>query len=68
MLVGVPKEVKTQEYRVGLAPGSVRELVHHGHSLLKPARDWAPVLAMRPIWELAPPSPAMPPKYLPRRT
>src|ERR1700761_9300272 len=31
MLIGVPKEVKTHEYRVGLVPGSVRELVHHGH-------------------------------------
>ena len=34
MLIGVPKEVKTQEYRVGLVPGSARELVHHGHSVL----------------------------------
>ena len=34
MLVGVPKEIKTHEYRVGLVPGSVRELVHHGHSVL----------------------------------
>ena len=34
MLVGVPKEVKTQEYRVGLVPASVRELVHHGHKVL----------------------------------
>ncbi len=34
MLIGVPKEVKTQEYRVGLVPGSVRELVHHGHRVL----------------------------------
>ena len=34
MLIGVPKEIKTQEYRVGLVPGSVRELVHHGHSVL----------------------------------
>jgi alanine dehydrogenase len=33
MLVGVPKEVKTHEYRVGLVPGSVRELVHHGHEV-----------------------------------
>ncbi len=33
MLIGVPKEVKTQEYRVGLVPGSVRELVHHSHSV-----------------------------------
>ena len=34
MLIGVPKEVKTHEYRVGLTPGSVRELVHHGHKVL----------------------------------
>src|ERR1051326_7002937 len=34
MLSGVPKEVKTHEYRVGLVPGSVRELVHHGHKVI----------------------------------
>lgn len=34
MLVGVPKEVKSEEYRVGLVPGSVRELVHHGHKVM----------------------------------
>ena len=34
MLIGVPKEVKTHEYRVGLTPGSVRELVHHGHKVV----------------------------------
>ena len=34
MLVGVPKEIKTHEYRVGLVPGSVRELIHHGHKVL----------------------------------
>jgi alanine dehydrogenase len=34
MLVGVPKEVKSHEYRVGLVPGSVRELVHHGHKVV----------------------------------
>jgi alanine dehydrogenase len=34
MLIGVPKEVKTHEYRVGLTPGSVRELAHHGHEVL----------------------------------
>ncbi len=34
MLVGVPKEIKTQEYRVGLVPASVRELTHHGHEVL----------------------------------
>jgi alanine dehydrogenase len=34
MLIGVPKEVKTHEYRVGLVPGSVRELTHHGHKVV----------------------------------
>src|SRR6185312_9141662 len=34
MQVGVPKEIKTHEYRVGLVPGSVRELVHHGHKVV----------------------------------
>ncbi len=34
MLVGVPKEVKNHEYRVGLTPTSVRELVHHGHQVM----------------------------------
>ena len=33
MLIGVPKEIKNHEYRVGLTPGSVRELVHHGHTV-----------------------------------
>jgi alanine dehydrogenase len=34
MRIGVPKEVKTHEYRVGLVPGSVREAVHHGHEVV----------------------------------
>ena len=34
MPIGVPKETKTHEYRVGLVPGSVRELVHHGHEIV----------------------------------
>jgi len=34
MLIGVPREVKTHEYRVGLVPASVRELVHHGHKVV----------------------------------
>ncbi len=34
MLVGVPKEIKVHEYRVGLVPASVRELVHRGHKVL----------------------------------
>lgn len=34
MLIGVPKEIKTHEYRVGLVPSSVRELIHNGHQVL----------------------------------
>ena len=34
MLIGVPKEVKTHEYRVGMVPGNVREAVHHGHQVV----------------------------------
>ncbi|MDR6673667.1 alanine dehydrogenase [Xanthomonas sp. 1678] len=34
MLVGVPKEIKNHEYRIGLTPAGVRELVLHGHQVL----------------------------------
>ena len=34
MLVGVPKEIKNHEYRVGLTPSSVRELLAAGHQVL----------------------------------
>jgi alanine dehydrogenase len=34
MRIGVPKEIKDHEYRVGLTPQSVAELVHHGHEVL----------------------------------
>ncbi|MBO67749.1 MAG: alanine dehydrogenase [Acidiferrobacteraceae bacterium] len=33
MQIGVPKEIKNHEYRVGLAPASVYELVAHGHAV-----------------------------------
>ncbi len=33
MLIGVPKEIKNHEYRVGLVPSSVRELKTHGHEV-----------------------------------
>ncbi|HEX4767024.1 MAG TPA: alanine dehydrogenase [Lichenihabitans sp.] len=33
MRIGVPKEIKDNEFRVGLIPSSVAELVHHGHSV-----------------------------------
>ena len=34
MLIGVPKEIKNHEYRVGMAPASVREAVKHKHQVL----------------------------------
>ena len=34
MLIGVPKEIKTREYRVGMTPAGVRALVAHGHSVV----------------------------------
>jgi alanine dehydrogenase len=34
MLIGVPKEIKNNEFRVGLVPSSVRELVGNGHQVI----------------------------------
>lgn len=34
MIVGVPKEIKNHEYRIGLTPAGVRELVEAGHQVL----------------------------------
>ena len=34
MRIGVPKEVKIHEYRVGLVPAGVRELVDRGHEVI----------------------------------
>src|ERR687895_506878 len=34
MKVGVPTEIKTDEYRVALTPAGVRELVEHGHDVI----------------------------------
>ncbi|WP_455380878.1 alanine dehydrogenase [Acidihalobacter prosperus] len=34
MIVGVPKEIKNNEFRVGLTPAGVRELTAHGHNIL----------------------------------
>ena len=34
MLIGVPKEIKNHEYRVGMTPAGVYELVRHGHRIL----------------------------------
>jgi alanine dehydrogenase len=34
MLIGIPKEIKNHEYRVGMTPESVAEAVHHGHQVV----------------------------------
>ena len=34
VIIGVPKEIKTREYRVGMTPAGVRMLVSHGHRVL----------------------------------
>src|SRR3990167_132657 len=34
MIIGVPKEIKIEEYRVGLTPFSVHELISHGHTVI----------------------------------
>ncbi|HEX6218584.1 MAG TPA: alanine dehydrogenase [Sphingomicrobium sp.] len=38
MRIGVPKEIKVHEYRVGLTPASVAELVAHGHEVFVEAK------------------------------
>ena len=34
MLIGVPKEIKNHEYRIGLTPSGARELTAHGHKVM----------------------------------
>ena len=34
MIIGVPKEIKIEEFRVGLTPVGARELVRGGHTVL----------------------------------
>ena len=34
MIIGIPKEIKTDEYRVSMTPAGVHELVAHGHKVL----------------------------------
>lgn len=38
MLIGVPREIKVHEYRVGLTPAGVRELCAHGHQVIAQAQ------------------------------
>ena len=34
MKIGVPKEIKPQEHRIGLTPESVKTLISEGHEVL----------------------------------
>ena len=34
MLIGVPREIKVKEFRVGMTPTSVREVVEAGHKVV----------------------------------
>jgi hypothetical protein len=39
MLVGVPREIKDNEYRVGIVPSTVRELADKGHQVVIETHD-----------------------------
>ena len=45
MKIGVPKEIKNHEYRVGLVPGSVRELARNVHLRSRNEDQWEFVIA-----------------------
>lgn len=53
MRVGVPNEIKTHEYRVGLSPGAVREYVAAGHTVLVEANAGAGIGATDNIYRKA---------------
>jgi alanine dehydrogenase len=53
MLVGVPKEIKVREYRVGLVPANVRELVERGHQVIVETNAGAGIGATDALYEAA---------------
>ena len=67
MLIGVPKETKIHEYRVGLIPGNVRELFAHGHRVVVESGAGAAIGMTDSHYEEAGlPSPVRQPKCSPR--
>ena len=40
MIIGVPKEIKLQEHRIGLTPDSVKTLTTKGHKVLVQKKSW----------------------------
>jgi alanine dehydrogenase len=53
VIIGVPQETKTHEYRVGLTPTSVRELVAHGHQVIVETNAGAGIGAADAAYEKA---------------
>lgn len=53
MLIGVPKEIKVHEYRVGLTPEAVREYTAAGHSVLVQSGAGAGISAADSAYEVA---------------
>ena len=53
MRIGVPTEIKTSEFRVGLVPGSVRELISRGHEVVVQAGAGAGIFADDAAFEKA---------------
>jgi alanine dehydrogenase len=53
LIIGVPKETKTHEYRVGLTPTSVRELTAHDHQVIVETNAGAGIGAADAAYERA---------------
>ncbi|WP_424982843.1 alanine dehydrogenase [Maritalea sp. S77] len=53
MKIGVPKEIKNHEYRVGLTPESVAELIANGHELYVETNAGAGIGAANDVYEQA---------------
>lgn len=53
MRVGVPKEIKNNEFRVGMTPGAVREYVAHGHKVMVETNAGAGIKASDDVYRAA---------------
>ena len=53
MRIGVPTEIKSNEFRVGLVPGSVRELTSRGHEVVVQAGAGSGIFADDAVYERA---------------
>jgi hypothetical protein len=69
MRIGVPKEIKNNEFRIGLTPAGVTELAHAGHEVLVERGGGASlVLTTPPTVPRVRASPPMPRRCSPGRT